>query len=85
MKIIIAILVTAVVSAGITFLAVPNNKGNGAAPEPSKLGAQNAELRKALQIAKREAKREKTKKKKKRKLEEEASDATTSKKKKKII
>ena len=57
MKIVAAILVTAVVSAGITFLAVPNNKGNGAAPEPSKLGVQNAELRKALQIAERKAKK----------------------------
>ena len=57
MKIIAAILVTAVVSVGITFLVVPNNKGNGTAPEPSKLGAQNAELRKALQIAEREAKK----------------------------
>ena len=57
MRIIAAILVTAVVSVGITFLAVPNNKGNGTAPEPSKLGAQNAELRKALQIAQRNAKK----------------------------
>jgi hypothetical protein len=57
MKIVAAILVTALISAGITFLAIPDKKGGTATPDESGLKTQNAELRKALQIAKREAQR----------------------------
>jgi hypothetical protein len=57
MKIVAAILVTALVSAGVTFLATSGKTSTPAAPDASPLKTQNSELRKALQIAEREAKK----------------------------
>jgi len=57
MKIVVAIIAAAVVSAGITYIAVPKQSSAEAPPSDSQLSKQNAALRKDLEAAKRAAKK----------------------------